>query len=260
MQIYYYCNYKGSPVGFNLGQFDISDKDNAEIVLSEKGINPFIQNCFDYGSVRKACGVLPKESGKYFLLVKKLAAEKKNADDPEHYSLNIALVTDDKDQFRDWLTQEKDSEQDISETIRDSMKIDHINDFGFTVQRDKAVLLTKKSFKSLFVGCAVNKAETTTCVETAYTQTDLKALAKELQLSEPYKEFRKIHNSEKWVAYDKKKRSSSNSDKPTSSTNLINRIKDKWRAHASLIVAGIILFIAIIGIIKIISNINNPNA
>ena len=205
VQIYYHCTYKGSGGGFCLGQLIIGDQTSGNIKLSEEDTNQFIRNCFNYGTVRKACGILPQEPQKYFLLVKKLTAQGKTPEEPEHYSMNIALVTESRDQFRSWLTKGDDSEQEIAETVRDSMDTDdNRNDFSFTVRAEQVVALAGKSFKSLFVGCPLEDTESTTCVEKYYTKTDLKKLAEDLQLADSDKVFEKS-GSGKWVVYRKKK-------------------------------------------------------
>lgn len=205
MQIYYHCTYKGSPVGFCIGKLDTDRTASGNIELSEANTNHFIRNCFNYETVRKACGILPQEPSKYFLLAKKLTAQGKAPEEPEHYSINIALVTDSEDQFRSWLAKEDGSEMEIAETVKASMEINRSNDFGFTVRAEQAASLAEKSFKSLFTGCDPRYAESETWVETSYTQTDLKQLAEDLELSEPDKEFKKS-GSGKWVIYRKKKR------------------------------------------------------
>ena len=203
MQIYYHCTYKGSPVGFCIGKLDMEGQIAGNIELREENTNPFIRTCFNYGTVRKACGILPQEPSKYFLLAKKLAAQGKAPEEPEHYSINIALVTDSKNQFRSWLAREDGSELEIAETVKASMEINRSNNFGFTVRADQAASLAEKSFKSLFTGCEPQYAELETWVETSYMQTDLKQLAEDLELSEPDKEFQKS-GSGKWVIYRKK--------------------------------------------------------
>lgn len=131
MEVYYYCSYTGSPVGFQLGKLD-----SASGKLSGENIPPLLRRCFSRGMIRKACGCLPGE-GKYFVLVKDLAAKKSTAGDAEEYYLNIALVSDQVEDYRKWLTCKNIPEQTIADLIRDTMSLHGDPTFGFTVRADK---------------------------------------------------------------------------------------------------------------------------
>lgn len=205
MQLYYNCNYSGSPAGFNLGKIILDSKMPDIVLLSEEGINPFIMDCFDFGTVRKACGVLPDDPSKYFILIKDLEAQGTKPEDPKEYWPNIALIADSKDQFISWLTKGDHSEQEIADTVRDSMKIDRTNHFGYVVRTEQAVSLTKKSFKSLFSGCDIQIAESGICIEKSFASTNFEQLAENLHLSDSTRELKKI-GSGRWVSYCKKKR------------------------------------------------------
>ena len=73
MNLYYYCSYDGSPVGFRIGRIDALSRDE-KIELSSEKIEPFIRRCFETGLVRSAFGKIPSDADsekKFFLLKKK---------------------------------------------------------------------------------------------------------------------------------------------------------------------------------------------
>ena len=147
MDIYYYCSYTGSPVGFQLGKL------NAETgKLSSENIPLLIRRCFSRGMVRKACGRLPGEE-KYFLLVKDLTAKGKASDEADEYYLNIALTSSQYADYEKWLSDETE-EREIADSIRDTMSLRGDPTFGFTVCKEQIAALTGLSFRNLFRGIA----------------------------------------------------------------------------------------------------------
>lgn len=146
MEVYYYCSYTGSPVGFQLGKLD-----PASGKLIGENIPPLLRRCFSQGMIRKACGCLPGEE-KYFVLVKDLTAKKSAAGDAEEYYLNIALVSDQVEDYRMWLTCKTIPEQTIADLIRDTMSLHGDPSFGFTVHTDKIKNLSGMALGDSFRG------------------------------------------------------------------------------------------------------------
>lgn len=154
MEIYYYCSYTGSPVGFQLGKLNT---ENGK--LSSENIPLLIRRCFSQGMVRKACGWLLEEE-KYFLLVKDLTAKGKESNEADEYYLNIALVSGQYNDYQKWLSDKTTEEQEISNSIRDTMSLRGDPRFGFTVHLDRIAALTEQSFGGLFAGISPKEEET----------------------------------------------------------------------------------------------------
>lgn len=147
MDIYYYCSYTGSPVGYQLGKLN---EDTGKLV--DENIPRLIHRCFSRGMIRKACGRFPGEN-KYFLLVKDLTARKAAEDGAEEYYLNIALVSDSFDDYKKWLSGNL-PEQKIANVIRDTISLRNDPQFGFTVHKEQVEALKNLKFSTLFKGIA----------------------------------------------------------------------------------------------------------
>lgn len=146
MEVYYYCSYTGSPVGFQLGRLDF-----ASGKLSDEGIPPLIRRCFSRGMIRKACGFLP-DAEKYFVLVKDLTAKRLTAADAEEYYLNIAFVSERLEDYQKWLSSEDVAQQAVADKIRDTMSLRGDPVFGFTVHMEQAQKLFDLPVGTLFKG------------------------------------------------------------------------------------------------------------
>lgn len=137
MRIYYYCTYKNSPAGLHIGYIEYGNQGSGAYVLEDKEINPFIRKCLESGMVRSAFGAMPsREDGEktYFLVKKKL---RKKVDDVDYY-MNIAIVCEAWEEFRHMM-QEGTSEDKLASFIADSILIDTANEFGYRVDRAKAI-------------------------------------------------------------------------------------------------------------------------
>lgn len=205
MQIYYYCSYTGSPVGYILGQLTYDASQNGNCALSGEDIPALIRKCFELGTVRKAIGVLPATS-RYFLLAKKLTAKGCGGQESSDYYLNIALVTDDAAEFQNWLRKDPGTAQEIADAVKATMELDRSDDFGFTIRPVELASLLKKSFQPLFKGASEHISQPDIFVELAFAQTDLSELQKNLGLSAQEKTFVPLSETGKWVRYSKKKR------------------------------------------------------
>ena len=68
-ELYSYCSYKGSPVGFRIGKTKVENE--IDLTLCDDNINQFVRKSFESGMITCVFGKLPK-SDKYVYLVKKL--------------------------------------------------------------------------------------------------------------------------------------------------------------------------------------------
>lgn len=146
MEIYYYCSYTGSPVGFQLGRLDFESGK-----LSGENIPPLIRRCFSRGMICRACGRLPGEE-KYFVLVKDLTAKKSNAADAEEYYINVAFVSRHLEDYRKWSSSGNMTQQALADMIRDTMSLHSDPAFGYTVRVDLAKKLNEVVLGNLFNG------------------------------------------------------------------------------------------------------------
>lgn len=203
MEIYYYCSYTGSPVGFQLGRLDCEKLAKNAGSLSKDGILPLIKNCFDQGLVRRACGRIP-ETEQYVLLVKGLTAKGTGDRATAEYYINFAFLMN-KEEW-DCLPRENLVDQQMTaEMFRDSMQLDSESPFGYTVQSGNAQRLTQVSFQNFF-DRSVWKTDSL-CLELLSPKADLKELKKVLGLEkDEYKdyEFQKLPSKD-WVQFSKKK-------------------------------------------------------
>lgn len=208
MEVYYYCSYTGSPVGFILGRFDYDSQKSGRYELEKSPVSSAIRRYFEFGPVRKAFGFLPEES-QYFFLAKKLTAKKIFDGETLNYSLGIALVTNSAEEFRYWMRKESGSEQEIANAIKESIILDRMNDHGFTVCAEQLSELLQKSFRPLFENCGVDLDKLDldkTYFVLASSRTDLGQLEKELALSDPEKTLWFLNRDTKLACFGKKKR------------------------------------------------------
>lgn len=151
MKIYYYCSYKGSPVGFRIGCIESNNKDSDFCDLSDKKIDPFIRRCLEAGLVRSAFGMIPAESGEsssYFLLKKKMKGKKQNID----YYMNIAITCEKWDEFYN-LVQNGMSEAELTSAILDSIEINTDDErFCYQVNKEKLGAVMEAAFGDI-CGC-----------------------------------------------------------------------------------------------------------
>ena len=156
MEIYYYCSYKGSPVGFQLGKLKYPSGGSRLHALDAQGIPPLVQRCFDQNIVRKVCKRSAEEK-EYILLAKGLTAKGKQPEDPAEYYINFALVTDSEADCQKWLRGDGASGLAIADAIRDTMELDRQSAFGFTVRGDKLDALLSMSYRKLFEDAAAKE-------------------------------------------------------------------------------------------------------
>lgn len=180
MEIYYYCSYKGSPVGFQLGKLKYPSEGSKLHALDAQGIPQQVQRCFDQNIVRKVCKRSAEEK-EYILLAKGLTAKGKQPEDPAEYYINFALVTDSETDCQMWLREDGTSEQAIADAIRDTMELDRQSAFGFTVRGDKLDALLSMSYRKLFEGAA-EKEQDGILLEAISPNTTAEQLQKALRL------------------------------------------------------------------------------
>lgn len=213
MKIYYYCSYKGSPVGFRIGYIDLENNDQASDFcdLSDQKIDPFIRRCLETGLVRSAFGRIPTESGEFssfFLLKKKLKGKKQDVD----YYMNIAITCEKWKEFHDFM-QDGMTETNLASAILDSIEI-NTNDklFCYQVNRKKLDKVMKTAFGDI---CSCNsdflekvRHRKIIYFTLATATPDLELLKENLGIKEEELEFEKISGYEgidNMFCYGKKK-------------------------------------------------------
>lgn len=182
MDVYYYCSYTKSPVGFRLGKIDAEKADGSICELSSEHINSFIWKCFSTSAVRKACGQIPQEteeSSQYFLLLK---SRQPVIIDGIEYFINFALVTGEKEEYERWFQSAAQDEAAVLQAIRTTMVLNGASEFGFLVRPGKIRLLTKQSYRKLFE--EISPSAEGTYLETASAQTGQAQLLDMLGLTE----------------------------------------------------------------------------
>lgn len=244
MQIYYYCSYDGSPVGYQQGSLTYDPGRSSNYELTGQNIPPLIRACFDSGEVRKAFGRLPSDSRK-FLLIKKLRTNGNSADEPSNYYVNFALATNDEKEYNRWLQNGESSPEDIAKAVKASMQLDGAKEHGFSVRPQALKTLIGKSFGCLLVDRPSPNGETDLCVEMASEDTDLNRLANVLQLTDPNKQFSHCSKSKKWAVYAQKKTKISQAAYRPTRERRIRQIGWIHRALVALAVAGAFLLLVL---------------
>lgn len=180
MQVYYYCSYTKSPVGFHLGVVDTEKICGTTCELSREGIPSFLWKCFSQGNIQKACGQLPRkadEKDQYFLLAKSKEPIKR---DGIEYFINFALVTEQWTEYEGWFQDQTETDcfQAISETILPK----GTSEFGFAVRTDGLNTLSQLSYHELFQ--EISPKKDILCIKTLSSRTDSAQLLDALGLTE----------------------------------------------------------------------------
>lgn len=144
--LYCYCSYDGSPTGFNLGKIELREHIPIVQELSDKNIDTFIRGCFETGILRSAFGKINNHNSnnEYFLLKKKLVCKNDNCN---HY-MNIAIVTDEWDQFCSLMTG-NDEDSRLAEIVMNSMVVSNNEEFGYSIKTDKIMELLSVGYKKI---------------------------------------------------------------------------------------------------------------
>lgn len=204
MEIYYYCSYTGSPVGFILGKLSDTYEAEETVELSEVGIDPLIRRCFEQGMVRNACGILTQEPRRYFLLLKKLVA--RGGRDSVEYYLNLAFVTESQQQYQQWLDQDDTVTADtIAQAGRETIVLDQESDFGYKVRSMSLSKLAKMRFGALLGKCRMAALEDGLYFELASQNADVDEVMQALGISNAEHDFELVSKDENWVRLIKKK-------------------------------------------------------
>lgn len=144
MNLYYYCSYDGSPVGFRIGRIDALSRDE-KIELSSEKIEPFIRRCFETGLVRSAFGKIPSDADsekKFFLLKKKLIEKKADC----NYYMNVAVVEEEWDKFCSLL---QDGPESLATAVMRSIEPSGENAFGYKVYTQELSKVLECRFASV---------------------------------------------------------------------------------------------------------------
>jgi len=204
MEVYYYCSYTGSPVGFILGKLNGVSEAEGTRTLSKDHLDPMIRKCFELGMVRKACGLLMQEPKRYFLLFKKLVA--RGGTDGLDYYLNIAFVTESHQQYLQWIDEDKLVTEDaIAKACNDTILVDRESDFGYKINSKSLATLTKKKFGSLLGKCRAAAIEDRLYFELSSPNADTDDVMKALGISDASQQLEQIPEGGNWVRLVKKK-------------------------------------------------------
>ena len=142
MEVYFYCSYDRSPVGFQIGRVNANDMADHGM-LSGDNILPFIRSCFEVGLLKSAYGCIPHANDentekKYFLLKKKMKGTKFE----RKFYISMAIVTDDWQQFQDLMAEEEE-EAGVVSAVLDSIANLKDNAFGYEIDAQKIRELSK---------------------------------------------------------------------------------------------------------------------
>lgn len=163
MEIYYYCSYTGSPVGFQLGKLTYDGQNNGTLTLERTNARTGIQRCFDQRAVRKVYWHLWDKKEHFFLLIllKGLTAKGKGPEDPAEYYINFAVTANQRDDFWKCFRGEGRgvSDERIAEAVRDTMQVDRESEFGFKICGDKIPNLLKLPYDAQFGDIGHGKEE-----------------------------------------------------------------------------------------------------
>lgn len=138
MDLYYYCSYDNSPVGFYIGKIPAVDSLNLmpakKLELSKENINPFIRKCFESGLIRNVFGKVPEEFGQgYFLMKKKMVHKIEN----RNYYMSIALTGLRWNEFSDLMkVDSNDTKEKLAKLVAESISQNKTNDFGYEVRSE----------------------------------------------------------------------------------------------------------------------------
>lgn len=160
MEVYYYCSYTKSPVGFRLGMVDTEHANGEICELSTENVHPFIWKCFSSGIIRRACGQIPQENkqdSRYFLLMK--SRDSVIIDEVEYF-INFAFVTSRKQEYEAWFQGSAENESTVLQAIGTTMILNGRSEFGFSVRTDGVCALAGKSYRGLFAGISPSTEDT----------------------------------------------------------------------------------------------------
>lgn len=151
MDIYFYCSYTGSPVGFIIGQIqDVSSgTGDTPPMLGDKDINPFIRLCFENGVIRNSCGAIPEtfeNAAKYFFVHKSSKSVTISENPSVQYYINVAFLCNTKEEFSNvfnrWYDQ---SDEMFNQSILETIKINRSTKFGYEVSYPKLLELISQT-------------------------------------------------------------------------------------------------------------------
>ena len=149
MDIYYYCSYTGSPVGFVIGKIQNIFSEKHGLELDDKNINPFLRICLENGVIRKGCGVIPQNLNrdiKYFLVHKSSMPVALPLNTSVQCYINIAFLCDTKDEFVKIFNTWYSMPEDVSNSVvASTIEIDHGAKFGYNVNRNRLVEILNQS-------------------------------------------------------------------------------------------------------------------
>lgn len=151
MEIYYYCSYTGSPVGFQMGKLTYDGQSSGTLTMESPDAPTFIQRCFDQRAVRKAYQYSGEKGKEFFFLLKGLSAKGKRPEDPAEYYINFAVVSHQWEDFLECFRNIRGvSDDKIADAVRDTMQVDKESEFGFTICGDNIPNLLDISYHAQF--------------------------------------------------------------------------------------------------------------
>lgn len=203
MEVYYYCSYTSSPVGYILGKLTAPSEDGA-LALRADRVDTMIHQCFEAGMVRNACGLLTQAPQRYFLLLKKLIVNG-NQGSPDYF-LNIAFVTENRQEYARWLENDDAVTADtVAKAGQATMVLDQNSDFGYKIDGKALAELTKMKFGSLLGKCRAAALEDGLYFELASHSADADEVMQALGISSEEQDLELIAEDKNWFRVIKKK-------------------------------------------------------
>lgn len=203
MEVYYYCSYTSSPVGYILGKLTDPSEEGA-LALRADRIDTMIHHCFEAGMVRNACGLLTQAPQRYFLLLKKLTVH--GSQGSPDYFLNIAFVTEERQEYARWLENDDTVTADtVAKVGQATMMLDQNSDFGYKIDGKALTKLTKMKFGSLLGKCRATALDDGLYFELASHNADTDEVMQALGISSEGQELELISKGTNWTRVIKKK-------------------------------------------------------
>lgn len=208
-ELYSYCSYKGSPVGFRIGKTKVENE--IDLTLCDDNINQFVRKSFESGMITCVFGKLPK-SDKYVYLVKKLEYTGNNGESIIY--MNFAWIFSDYGKYISFASGIRTLSNDkISEIMYKIIKPDSNDEkFALKIKGEKLVNAIKNISGEDVMNERDSRSQDSLCVKVVSKSVDEKRINELYNgLYEEKFAFFKHKNSD--YDYELKKKNSLNKDK-----------------------------------------------
>ena len=208
-ELYSYCSYKGSPVGFRIGKTKVENE--IELTLCDDNINQFIRKSFESGMITCVFGKLPN-SDKYVYLVKKLEYTGNNGESIIY--MNFAWIFSDYEKYISFVSGIKDlSDDKISEIMYKIIEPDSNDEnFALKINGKKLVNAIKNISSEDVMNERDSRSRDSLCVKVVSKSIDEKRI-NELYNGLYEEKFAFIKHKNSDYDYELKKKNPTNKDK-----------------------------------------------